>query len=211
VRYDPEKLHRRSIRLRGYDYTQPGAYFVTIVTRNRECLFGDVVGENMALNEYGRIVHACWKTIPDHFPNVTLDAFVVMPNHVHGIIVIDFLGATHAIAIVGARHASPLQITQRHAFPPPDATSTPCGPKRRSIGAIVGSFKSAVTKRINEMRGTPGVTIWQRNYYEHIIRSEESLNRIREYILRNPSRWDLDRENPAARSADKRRGMPWEI
>jgi len=115
VRYDPEKHHRRSIRLRGYDYTQPGAYFVTIVTRNRECLFGDVVDGNVALNEYGHVVHACWKAIPDHFPNVTLDAFVVMPNHVHGIIVIDFpVRAMHATAIVGAMHAS---VGARHASP----------------------------------------------------------------------------------------------
>ena len=137
----------------------------------------------MALNEYGYVVHACWKA---------------MPNHVHDIIVIDFP--------VGARHASPLQ-TQRHTFPPSGVT-TPYGPKRRSIGAIVGSFKSAVTKRINEMRGTPGSPS---GYYEHIIRSEESLNHIREYILHNPSRWDLDRGNPAVRSDDKRRWMPWKI
>jgi len=192
VRHDPEKHHRRSVRLRGYDYAQPGAYFVTICTHERECLLGEIVDGEMVLNEYGHIVRACWEVIADHFPHVTLDTFVIMPNHVHGIIMID--------SPVGARHASPL----------PSDVTPPRGPKGGSVGAIVGSFKSAVTRRINEMRGTPGMTIWQRNYYEHIIRDEDDLHDIRRYILENPLKWALDRENPAAQPADRRRRMPWE-
>ena len=181
------KNHRRSIRLKGYDYTQAGAYFVTICTKDRACLFGDVADSVMRLNQMGHIVRQCWLAIPEHFPHVLLDEFVVMPNHVHGIIVIM---ATHD---VGATRASPLQD---------DTPTRPRGPQRQSVASIVGSFKSAATKRINEHRGTPGAPVWQRDYFEHIIRNDESLNRTREYILNNPLQWALDRENPLARGAE---------
>lgn len=171
--------HRRSIRLHGYDYTQAGAYFITICVHNRECLFGEVVDGEMRLNDAGRVVELCWQAIPEHFPHVELDAFVMMPNHLHGVVFIT--GAT-----VGATHASPLQTP-----------SAPYGPRRGSIAAIVGSFKSAATKRINEQRATPGSPLWQRNYYEHIIRDENSLTSIRKYIVNNPLQWSMDRENPA--------------
>ena len=186
--------HRRSIRLKGYDYTRAGAYFVTICTKDRACLFGDVSDGVMRLNQMGQIVWQCWLAIPDHFPHVLLDEFVVMPNHVHGIIVImatHIVGARHA---VGATHASPLQND--------DTPTRPRGPQRQSVASIVGSFKSAATKRINEQRGTPGAPVWQRNYYEHIIRDDESLNRIRQYIAENPLHWYLDRENPNAIGVD---------
>jgi len=183
MRYDPEKHHRRSIRLKGYDYTRVGAYFVTIVTKNRVCLFGEMVNGEMVANEYGVIVRECWLAIPDHFPHAALDEFIVMPNHVHGIVVLN------ETTTVGARHAVPLHnptSQQREQFGKPVAGS---------IATIVRSFKSAVTKRINEHRGTPGAPVWQRNYFEHIIRSEDSLNRIRKYIAGNPARWGYDREN----------------
>jgi len=176
--------NRRSIRLRGYDYTYPGAYFVTLCTLGRACLFGDVVDGKMRLNAAGRIVRQCWQQIPTHFPNAALDDFVVMPNHVHGIIVLTDTN------VVGATHASP----QPHENASP---ARPHGPQRRSVASIVGSFKSAVARRINALRDTPGASFWQRNYYEHIIRDDESLNRIRQYILDNPMRWAMDRENPA--------------
>jgi len=182
------KNHRRSIRLKGYDYTQAGAYFVTICTKDRACLFGDVADGVMRLNQMRHIVRQCWLAIPDHFPHVLLDEFVVMPNHVHGILVIM---PTHD---VGATHASPLQND--------DTPTRPRGPQPRSVASIVGSFKSAAAKRINEHRGTPGAPIWQRNYYEHIIRDDESLNRIRQYIAENPLHWYLDRENPNAIGVD---------
>jgi REP element-mobilizing transposase RayT len=181
MKNDPEYSHRRSIRLRNYDYSQAGAYYVTICTRDRECLFGEIVDGEMRLNEMGQIITGCWDESPNHFPNVKLDAFVVMPNHVHGIIVIV---ETSDSGSVGARHAVPLQ----RSFGQPISGSLP---------TIIRSFKSAVTRRINEMRDTPGMPVWQRNYYEHVIRNNRELDRVRRYIAGNPARWTEDSENPA--------------
>jgi len=181
--YDPQKHHRRSIRLKGYDYTQPGAYYVTLCTEARQCLFGDVVKGEMRLNSLGHIAFTCWQAIPEHFPHVELDAFVVMPNHLHGILVI-------SDTLVGATHASPLH------HPNVLSLRKPCGPTPKSVGAIVGSYKSAVSKGINAICNTEGNSIWQRNYYEHISRDEESLHNIRQYIVENPWRWANDPENP---------------
>ncbi|MEJ5342476.1 MAG: transposase [Thermogutta sp.] len=198
MRFDPERHHRRSIRLRGYDYTQPGAYFVTVCTQGRASLFGEVADGEMRLNEVGRIVQRCWEAIPEHFPHIELGAFVVMPNHVHGILVIT--GAPHDL--VGSRHAVPLQndvpppnnaLISNNAVPLQERLGKPVA---GSIPTIVRSFKSAVTREVNALRGTPGAPVWQRNYYEHIIWNEESLQRIREYIWTNPLGWHLDRENP---------------
>lgn len=174
-----ENRGRRSIRLRGYDYTAAGAYFITICTQDRECLFGHVKDASVHYNPFGKIAAECWQQIPDHFPNVRLDEWVVMPNHVHGIIVI--VSGTHA---VGRTHASPLRVYR--------------GPDRGSIGAIVGSYKSAVTKRINVLRGKPGERVWQREYHDRIIRNDDEWERIRWYIRRNPEKWDSDRNNPVA-------------
>ncbi|WP_216641408.1 transposase [Thermus scotoductus] len=130
----------------------------------------------MRLNEYGEIVRAEWFKTVQLRPYVVLheDEFVVMPNHIHGMIwIVDDVGATRRVA--------------------PTKTNPPAGPAPGSIGAIVGAFKSAVTRRINQRRGTPGVRVWQRNYYEHIIRHERALNAIRRYIAENPLRWHLDR------------------
>jgi len=189
--FSSERHHRRSIRLKGYDYTQPGAYFVTICTRDREPLLGRVVDGHMVLNACGEMVRACWREIPDHFPHVALDAFVVMPNHVHGILWI--------VGDVGARHAVPLH----NAEPMPNQEQFG-KPVPGSIPTIIRAFKSAVTRRINEHRGTPGAPVWQRNYYEHIIRTtvgahgRSPLDAIRRYIAENPLRWYLDGENPDA-------------
>lgn len=178
MNYDPAKHHRRSIRLKGYDYAQPGTYFITIVTQDRACLFGEVVDGKMCLNEVGHIVRDEWMKTAILRPRVLLDAFVVMPNHIHGIIVLpDDRRGTLQRAPTGERFGRPLS---------------------NSIPTIVRLFKSTTTKRINEHRGTRGAPVWQRNYYEHIIRSDESLNRIRQYIADNPLRWVMDRENPAA-------------
>ena len=176
----PTTHRRRSLRLPRFDYTQQGAYFVTVCTRSRACVFGEIVNGEMQLNDSGRVAQRVWEEIPTHFLQVEIDAWVVMPNHVHGVLVIT---GPH----VGATHASPLQRAG-------------AGPPKRSIGAIVGSYKSAVSKRINAMRGTPGAAVWQRNYYEHVIRNEAALNRIRQYIVDNPARWAEDPENPARQS-----------
>ncbi len=188
MRHDFEPRRRRSIRLKGYDYAQAGAYFVTICAHGRECLFGDVPGGEARLNECGELIEACWNDIPSHFLRVQLDAFVIMPNHVHGIL---HTLEPHSAATVGARHAVPLPGNAPHR-----QAERFSRPVVGSIPTIVRSVKSATTRRINERRGTPGVPIWQRNYYEHIIRDEASLNRIRQYIVDNPARWASDPENP---------------
>ena len=227
MKYDPQKHHRRSIRLKGYDYAQPGAYFITIVTHDRECLFGEIVDGEMRLNEFGEIARAEWFQTAVVRPNVVLhpDEFVVMPNHIHGIIWIvdndetDMVGATRRVApttaahppaahpsidpptashspIVGAtRRVAPTTVAQLpDSTPPMTPTIHPRGPVTGSIGAIIGQFKSIATKRINDLRRTPGAPVWQRNYYEHIIRNERALNAIQRYILNNPANWKEDAE-----------------
>jgi len=194
TRYNLEKYHRRSIRLKGYDYTQEGTYFITICTHGRESLLGEIVNGEMLLNAYGRVVQTCWKEIPIHFKNLELDVFGLMPNHIHGII------ATN----VGARHAVPLHSVESFG-----------NPVTGSIPTIIRSFKSAITNKINKIRQTPNAPVWQRNYYEHVIRNEESLNRIREYIFNNPLNWVRDPENPRAISRSplpsRKKQKPWEV
>jgi REP element-mobilizing transposase RayT len=179
--YNPEIHQRRSIRLRGYDYSQPGAYFVTLCTSGRECLFGDVADGEVALNYVGRVVHEGWSYTEFIRPEVEVDEFVVMPNHLHGIITI-----RQPEGSVGAHGRAPLPSGNAIFQRPP-----------RSLGSLIAGFKSAATKRINELRHTPGQPVWQRNYYEHIIRGETDLNRIRQYIRDNPARWTEDIYNPA--------------
>ena len=178
--YDPNRHHRRSIRLKSYDYSQVGAYFVTICTHKRSCLFGDIVDGEMQLNDIGFVVRQCWLEIPSHFPHVALDAFIIMPNHIHGI-----LWIVETPETVGAKNCSPL---------PPSSTQHLRGTSK-TIGSIVRGFKIGVIKLARRNTGTN--IVWQRNYYEHIIRNEEDLNTIRRYIMENPLRWHIDRENPA--------------
>jgi REP element-mobilizing transposase RayT len=184
--------HRHSIRLPDYDYTQDGVYFVTICAYNRDCIFGHILDGEMRLNGWGGIVQEEWLRTAVLRPYVILDEFVVMPNHFHGIVIISRHNDETAGSSVGARRALPLRNPE-----PPVQMPAPGKPIARSLGIIVGSFKSAVTKRINEERGTPGAIVWQRNYYEHIIQDEESLNATRLYIQTNPAQWDADIENPA--------------
>ncbi len=188
TRYDPEKHHRRSIRLKGYDYARPGAYFITICTWQRECVLGEIEDGKMIPSEWGRIVDECWRAVPSHFPNVALDEFVVMPNHVHGIIVIqnDRDDDRRGEAFCAFKNASPLQGTQPG-----------------SLGAIVQNFKSVSTRKINQMRGMPRMSLWQRNYYEHVIRHEDEWNQIRAYISENPLKWELDENHPSRLSASR--------
>ena len=185
--YDAQIHHRRSIRLRGYDYSQEGGYFVTICTKDRACLFGTIVENKMQLNETGRFVDDCWKQIPTHFPRVILDEYKIMPNHVHGIIMIE--------GNVGVQNLEPLQKSLREpTHEPPENKFQHIIPN--SMGSIVRGFKIGVTKWFRQ--NTREHVVWQRNFYEHIIRNDDSLNRIREYILYNPIRWAADRDNPNA-------------
>ena len=205
--YDPNKHHRRSIRLAGYDYRQPGYYFVTVCTYRHQALFGHVIEDQMQLSVYGRIVDTIWRRLLDRADGVTLDAWVVMPNHVHAIIVLTgdagSSGRGEAWSVTSGpsemkvggesqrsesdstHHASPLQQgdPQRPTMP----RLVP-----GSLGAIVGNVKSVITRRINKVRKTPGTPVWQRNYYEHIIRDETSMARIRTYIADNPCLWTAD-------------------
>ncbi len=189
--YSSAQHHRRSIRLPGYDYAQSGAYFITICTHERRHLFGKIANKEMILNEYGQIVTQCWLEIPQHFPHTSLDAFVIMPNHLHGIVVLDNtvvnLKTTHSETQhagaeqhthVGAKNFSPLLPNGQFRSP------------SRTIGSIVRGFKIGVTKWFREH--TEIYTVWQRNYYEHIICNETDLQRIREYIINNPMNWEKD-------------------
>lgn len=171
----------------GFDYSQAGVYFVTICVRMGSSMFGDVVAGRVRLNTAGRTAAKCWLEIPTHFPNVTLDAFVVMPNHVHGILVINEIQG--AIG-VGAQRAAPLRVRVRTSVSHAHASvsAVPNGVTPGSLGAIVRSFKSATTKRINEVRHTSGKPVWQRNYHDRIIRDDRELYRARRYILSNPDR-----------------------
>jgi putative transposase len=209
IKTDPEIHQRHSIRLKGWDYSGEGWYFVTVVTIRREILFGEIHVGGLTVNPLGRIVQECWEAIPVHFQNVTLDAFVVMPNHVHGIVVIrdeqDLpsagtrpaadagpVGAEAEAVPVGARHASPLQDPGRGRIQEP---GRPHGGAPRSLGAIIGSFKAAVSRRAGKELNS--ANLWQRNYYEHIICNNRELEAIRNYIVLNPERWAEDAENPS--------------
>lgn len=176
--HNPDKHQRRSIRLKDYDYSQAGAYFVTICTYNKECLFGKVTNGEMVINEYGKVVEQEWLKTTEIRPNVELDEFIIMPNHFHGILVI-------IDKCRGTARCAP--TTDDRQFGKMISASLP---------AIIRSLKSAATNHINKLRGTSNAPVWQRNYYEHVIRNEHDLNDIREYIVNNPLKWDLDSENP---------------
>ena len=190
--------NRRSIRLKGYDYSQAGAYFVTICTKDRISLFGEINDGEMILNDAGIIAEQCWKDIPVHFPNVLLDEWIIMPNHIHGIIIItvgaknnspqrETVGSKNISPQQSANDDSPQRVQAKNISPLPRGTS-------KTIGSIIRGFKIGVTKwmRQNDII----YHVWQRNYYEHIIRNEKDLHMIREYIVNNPLKWQYDKENP---------------
>jgi REP element-mobilizing transposase RayT len=194
--YNPEIHHRRSIRLKGYDYSRVGAYFVTVCAWNKECLFGEIKDGEMLFNEYGEIVMKCWDAIPSHFPHVETDEFIVMPNHVHGIVFINNcrgeVSSPFSEVVAPNSKTKTASIQSRKT---PEGGETP--PLRKfTLGQIVAYFKYQTAKQINQICNTPGQTVWQRNYYEHIIRDERELQAIREYIRYNPLKWDEDEENP---------------
>jgi putative transposase len=188
VKYNPNKHHRRSIRLKGYDYSSPGAYFITICTHQRECLFGEIVDSEMQLNSVGLYIQSYWQRLSLNF-EIELDAFVVMPNHIHGII---WLGGN-----IGRGEAFGPKIRKQHKDLCPNASPLqPHGTQPGSIGAIIQNFKSITTQRINRISRSNNNKIWQRNYYEHIIRTENSLQYIRQYIHHNPLSWHHDQLHP---------------
>ena len=191
MKYNPQIHHRRSIRLQDYDYSSEGAYFVTICARHRECLFGEIQNEQMILNEYGKIVEQCWLDLPNHYHNIVLDAYIIMPNHFHGIIFI-----TDNVDNVRAIHELPQHELPQHELPLQSSQQSSQQRRKMLLPKIIGRFKMNAAKQINQIRNTLGIPVWQRNYYEHIIRNEESLNNIRNYIVNNPSKWYDVEYNP---------------
>jgi REP-associated tyrosine transposase len=182
----PNQPRRVSLRLPDFDYSQEGAYFITICVKGRKFLFGNIVGSEMNLNEFGKIAAATWDDLSSYNPAIELDAFTAMPNHVHGIIIITGAGE------LGSISDSPINT----------GGETPPLQKPPALGQILGYYKYQSAGRINALRKPVGAAVWQRGYYEHVIRDEQSLNRIREYIIGNPLRWHLDRENPLAPRKD---------
>jgi putative transposase len=175
---------RRSIRLKGYDYSQPGGYFVTLCTKDKTHIFGLVEEESMTLSKIGKIAKECWLDIPHNFRNVELDEWIIMPNHLHGIIFIHNWRRGEAFA------------EDNNQMKPPTANASPLrrpkGTTPKSLSAIIQNFKSVSTRRVNQLQGTPGHSLWQRGYYDRIIRNEKELDRIRCYIEDNPLKWELD-------------------
>ncbi|MCX5915901.1 MAG: transposase [Deltaproteobacteria bacterium] len=170
VRDKNQILNRHSVRLKEYDYSQAGVYFVTLCAKNRKSIFGDIIDGTMQTNETGLIIAATWQWLSEQYPYVRLDTWVVMPNHFHGIV---FLLDDRR----GGSRTAPT--------------------KRKPLGRLIGAFKTVSTKRINALRGTPGQPVWQRNYYEHVIRNEIDLEETREYIQNNPLKWLEDENHPA--------------
>ena len=170
--FDPNH-HRRSIRLQDYDYSQAGAYFITICTHEHQCIFGRISDGTMHLNKLGEVVEREWLRTPQLRSYVDLDVFAIMPNHMHGILIIneDRRGILP--------HARRIQQFGK--------------PVSGSIPMIVRLFKATVTLQINQLRKTPRYPVWQRNYHEHVIRNEPDLARIREYVVNNPLKWEIDR------------------
>jgi REP element-mobilizing transposase RayT len=166
--------HRKSIRLKEYDYASPAEYFITICTYERGCLFGGIINDEMVLNSFGLIVQEEWSKTQIIRPELELDEFIIMPNHLHGIIVIKDVPRN----MVGTHGSASLRR------------------QPRSLGSIIAGFKSAATKRINEERKMPRTPVWQSRFYEHIIRNGKDLNNIREYFINNPMQWHVDEENP---------------
>lgn len=174
--YDPSQHHRRSIRLKDYDYSQPGAYFVTISTQDRQPVLGTVLSGTMELSAPGKIAADFWSVVPGHFTNIESDTFVVMPNHLHVIL-----------------------IVTRHNGEKVETETQLQKSRTGSLGQVIAFYKYQTTKLINALSDTPGRRFWQKNYYEHVIRNDKDLRLAREYIENNPLKWELDRENPSFR------------
>ena len=226
MKYNSEKHHRRSIRLKGYDYSQSGLYFITICVQNRHCLFGEIENDEMILNEYGKIAATEWINTESIRDNIRLHEYIIMPNHIHGIIeIIDRKGdcrgesqfAQNKDDCKGELQFAPTAPTAPTAAPTAP-TTTPFKSPSQTIGSIVRGYKIATIKKIKdhinrkgegksedskdskgELQFAPTIIkslkykIWQRNYYEHIIRDEKSYQRISEYIITNPQKWDIDK------------------
>jgi putative transposase len=198
MKYNPERHHRRSIRLKGYDYSQPGWYYITICTHKRVILFGDIIEGEMVCNNAGKMIESIWQEIPQYYQGIKIDYYQIMPNHFHGIII-----------IVGA---DPRVCPDPRVYPENERTkagqSQGIAPTL-TLPDVIKRFKSLTTKRYIEgvrQNNWPPFKgkIWKRNYYEHIIRDENELEQIREYIVNNPCKWHEDNDNPENMKIDNR-------
>ena len=201
-RVQDKRKSRKILRLPDYDYSQPGAYFITIVTQGRRCIFGNIEDGILQLSEYGLIAKTIWEKLPDRFTNIICDVFIIMPNHIHGIIEIVAAGFTPAnerfnlvaAGFTPAEKESSPAINNSHQI----KSRQPQGlPLQETVGEIVGAYKSLVSREClkvfkarNEIMGK----LWQRNYYEHAIRNEQDYEAIIDYIEANPRNWELDEE-----------------
>ncbi|GHV11996.1 hypothetical protein AGMMS49938_03690 [Fibrobacterales bacterium] len=202
-KYDPDMHHRRSIRLKEYDYSQKGLYYITMCVQNRECLFGKITNDKMIANDAGKIVETIWNELPQHFPNTILHEFIVMPNHVHGILEIaNNIDVLRRGGIYAAQNVATQQINTAknqgciNATPttPLKAQTMECqNPMLVSnLPRFIRWFKGRTTFECCKINS---IFAWQRNYYEHIIRDEKSYKTISEYIINNPFYWISDELN----------------
>jgi putative transposase len=188
----PGRHQRRSVRLKDYDYASPGAYFVTLCTWRRELLFGSIVDGVMDLSDIGKIVAEEWQKTAVIREEIRLDEWAVMPNHMHAVVWIARLSAKNDDG-----HENNVAMNNDAADNVGAHGRAPLRRKPRSLGSLVAGFKSAATTRSNTLRVSPGVAIWQRGFYEHVVRNERELAAIRQYIRDNPLKWALDRDNRA--------------
>ncbi len=189
LKYNPNIHHRRSIRLNGYDYAQEGLYFITICCQDRICRFGNVVNGEIILNEYGQIAFDEWVKLSDRFSNIELDVFQIMPNHMHGIIILNDASAGAGITPAQNKSAGAGFTPAQHKRQPQGIAST-------TVSDIVGAYKSLVVNGCLDIYKSKNATmgkLWQRNYYENIIRNEQSHKRVSEYIINNPVKWAEDK------------------
>ncbi len=196
------KKHRRSIRLPGYDYSQAGAYFITLCTQNSVCVFGDIVDAKIVLNDAGRMVLSVWNDIPVHYPGIGIDAFQIMPNHIHGIITIDttHVGADPCVCPDPSVH-HPNGHTHHDLQQQEVGQPRGVAPTGLTLGDVVQRFKTlTINCYIDGVHHHHWIRfdtrLWQRNYYEHIMRDENEFHRIRQYIQNNPAKWGLDPNHP---------------
>ena len=162
----------KNIRLKGCDYSTPDAYLVTVCTNEHKCIFGRIEKRQVVLNEIGNLVKECWQKIPEQFPNLQLNEFIVMPDHLHGIIIIRDKAREACL----------------------DPAREPAGSRKKTLGAVVGCFKSLVTRRVRRSGFFRGKAIWQRGYYEHVVTNKADLENIRDYIANNPARWSFEKK-----------------
>jgi len=196
------KYRVETTRLKGWDYSSNGYYFVTICTHNRDHLFGEIENGEMMLNEYGKIVEECWFDLPNHYDNLRLDTFVIMPNHIHGIMIID----NNTDTVIVETGFKPVSTTTPQTTPVPFARIQPIEmetgfkpvsttTKRHGLFEFVRALKTFSARQINKNRNSIGESVWQSRFYDRIIRNETELSNIRHYVVHNPLKWENDKLN----------------